>query len=39
MTNLGANKTKKLLLITEEEVFDRLVDKNHPFRVLLVEQV
>jgi len=34
MTNLGANKTKKLLLITEEEVFNRLVDKDHPFRVL-----
>ena len=34
MTNLGADKTNKMVLSTEEEIFDRLVDKAHPFRVL-----
>jgi len=34
MTNIGADKTNKLLLSTEEEVFNKLVDKDYPFRVL-----
>jgi IS5 family transposase len=34
MTNIGSDKTNKMLLSTEEEVFNKLVDKNHPFRVL-----
>jgi len=34
MTNLGANKTSKILLATEEEVFEKLVDADHPFRYL-----
>lgn len=34
MNNLAANKTKKILLSTEEEVFDKLVDAKHPFRRL-----
>lgn len=34
MTNLGANKTNKILLSTEEEIFNKLVDKDYPFRIL-----
>ena len=34
MTNIGADKTNKLLLSTEEDVFKKLVDEDHPFRVL-----
>lgn len=31
---MGINKTNKMLLATEEEVFNKLVDKDHPFRYL-----
>jgi transposase, IS5 family len=34
MTNIGADKTKKILLSTEEDVFDILIDKDYPFRIL-----
>lgn len=34
MTNIGANKTSKILLSTEEEIFDKLVEADHPFRYL-----
>ena len=34
MNNLAANKTGKILLTTEEEVFEKLVEKDHPFRYL-----
>lgn len=34
MTNISANKTSKMLLSTEEEVFNKLVAVDHPFRVL-----
>ena len=34
MTNLGSDKTNKMLLSTEEEVFTKLVEEDHPFRVL-----
>jgi IS5 family transposase len=34
MTNLESNKTKKLLLSTEEEIFDKLVEADNPFRYL-----
>ena len=34
MTNTGINKTNKMLLATEEEVFEKLVDADHPFRYL-----
>jgi IS5 family transposase len=34
MTNLGSDKTNKILLSTEEEVFNKLVDKDYPFRIL-----
>jgi len=34
MTNIGTNKTSKILLSTEEEIFNKLVDKDYPFRVL-----
>jgi transposase, IS5 family len=34
MNNLAANKTSKILLATEEEVFEKLVEKDHPFRYL-----
>jgi len=34
MTNLAANKTSRMLLSTEEEVFNKLVEADHPFRVL-----
>jgi len=34
MTNIGANKTSKMLFATEEEIFNTLVEKNHPFRYL-----
>lgn len=34
MTNIGSDKTNKMLLSTEEEVFNKLVDKDYPFRVL-----
>lgn len=34
MNNLAANKTGKILLATEEEIFEKLVDKDHPFRYL-----
>jgi len=34
MTNIGANKTSKMLFATEEEIFNTLVEKDHPFRYL-----
>ena len=34
MTNIGIDKTSKILLATEEEVFEKLVDVDHPFRYL-----
>ncbi len=34
MNNLVANKNRKILLTTEEEVFEKLVNKDHPFRYL-----
>ena len=34
MTNIGIDKTNKMLLSTEEEVFEKLVDVDHPFRYL-----
>jgi len=34
MTNIGINKTNKMLLATEEDIFNKLVEKNHPFRYL-----
>lgn len=34
MNNLAANKTSKLLLLTEDDIFTKLVDANHPFRKL-----
>lgn len=34
MNNLAANKTSRILLATEEEVFAKLVDADHPFRYL-----
>lgn len=34
MNNLAANKTSKMLLLTEEEIFEKLVDADHPFRYL-----
>lgn len=34
MNNLVANKTKRILLSTEEEIFNTLVEADHPFRRL-----
>lgn len=34
MNNLAANKTSKILLATEEEIFNKLVEADHPFRKL-----
>ena len=34
MTNIGIDKTNKMLLSTEKEVFEKLVDVDHPFRYL-----
>ena len=34
MINLGADKTNKMLLSTEKEIFNNLVKPNHTFRVL-----
>lgn len=34
MTNIAANKTNKMLLSTEEEIFTKLVKVEHPFRKL-----
>ncbi len=34
MNNLGADKTKRMLLSTEEDIFNRLVKSDHPFRKL-----
>jgi IS5 family transposase len=34
MNHIGANKTGKILLATEEEIFDKLVEADHPFRYL-----
>jgi len=34
MNTIAANKTSKMLLATEEEIFAKLVDANHPFRAL-----
>src|SRR3989339_76811 len=34
MTNTGINKTNKMLLATEEEIFNKLVEANNPFRYL-----
>lgn len=34
MTNIATDKTNKMLLSTEEEVFKNFVKDNHPFRVL-----
>ena len=34
MNNISANKTKKILLSTEEEIFNKLVEAEHPFRKL-----
>lgn len=34
MTNIAANKTSMMLLATEEEIFSKLVEPEHPFRKL-----
>lgn len=34
MTNIGINRTNKMLLATEEEIFNRLIEKDNPFRYL-----
>lgn len=34
MNNITANKTDKMLLLTEAEIFDKLVDADYPFRYL-----
>jgi IS5 family transposase len=34
MNNLAANKTSRMLLSTEEEIFNKLVKKDHAFRYL-----
>ncbi len=34
MTNIGVDKTNKMLLATEEEIFNKLVEKDNPFRYL-----
>ena len=34
MTNIGANKTNRILLSTEEEIFNKLVETDNPFRYL-----
>jgi IS5 family transposase len=34
MNNLSANKTSKILLSTEDEIFNKLVNASHPFRKL-----
>lgn len=34
MINTESNKINEILLSTEEKVFNTLVDKKHPFRVL-----
>lgn len=35
MNNLAANKTSRMLLSTEDDIFNKLVDINHPFRKLV----
>ncbi len=34
MINIGANKTNKILLSTEEDIFNKLVEADNPFRYL-----
>ncbi|MBI5023333.1 MAG: transposase [Candidatus Magasanikbacteria bacterium] len=34
MNNIAANKTSKMLLATEEEIFIKLIEADHPFRYL-----
>lgn len=34
MTHIGSDKTQKILLATEEEIFNKLIQKDHPFRIL-----
>jgi IS5 family transposase len=34
MNNLSANRTNKMLLTTEDKIFDKLVEADHPFRKL-----
>lgn len=34
MNNISANKTNKMLFLTEAEIFEKLVDADHPFRYL-----
>lgn len=34
MTNIGIDKTNKMLLATEEEIFNKLVEEDNPFRYL-----
>lgn len=34
MNNIAANKTGRILLSTEDEVFEKMVDASHPFRRL-----
>lgn len=34
MTNLGIDRTNKMMLSTEEEIFNKLVKPNHAFRIL-----
>ncbi len=34
MTNIAANKTSRMLLSTEEDIFNNLVPKDHAFRYL-----
>lgn len=34
MTNLGIDKTNKMVLSTEEEIYNKLVRSNHAFRIL-----
>jgi IS5 family transposase len=34
MNNIAANKTSKMLLSTEDEIFNKLVEANNPFRYL-----
>lgn len=34
MTHIGSDNTQKILLATEEEIFNKLIQKDHPFRIL-----
>ena len=34
MTNISADKTNRMLFSTEEEIFNKLIESDHPFRKL-----